>query len=674
MTNPKSHRFLGTALVGATAWAATLVVGAPVSGPPAGGPATPEARTESMAATSLAGVAGDTDAWHDADGMLLYADRDLGAAETGEGDALANAHNPARPAPYAYDQTFRLHSLPGAAKVAYLDFDGDTIADSAWNATFSGGAPFDVGGYDVDGNPSAFSTTELDAVQEIWQRVSEDFAAFQIDVTTEAPAPDAIDRIDSGDTRFGTHLVVTNTTTIYSSCGCGGVSYVGAFNYVNPGDPSKSHAYYQPGYVFQNGVGTAPKTIAEAATHEIGHSLGLSHDATATSGGYTGQGDWAPIMGTGYSRPVTQWSRGEFAGSTNQEDDLAVIQAHGLAPVADDVGDTPGSAVSLTAGGGVAEGVISTSADRDVYSFTTPGGPLTITVSPNAVSPDLDARIDLLDASGNVLASADPASTQVSEDFADGMGATLRTSTTAGTLYVSVDGVGSGDPLTTGYSDYASLGHYRLSVSAGSGANAAPSAAASASTTSGRGPLTITLSSDGSTDSDGSIVSRHWDFGDGASSDEPNPTHTFEAAGSYAATVTVTDDQGGTATATQPITVTESGNRISSLELTLIRKTRSRSAAHASLSMISPTGAPLGRALVLGAWSGSDKRWVLGITDNDGRVSFDSLSASRGRANYSFTVLWAGYLEAPGDWQAESSAVASVWNGGPQYWAATSPK
>jgi hypothetical protein len=35
-----------------------------------------------------------------------------------------------------------------------------------------------------------------------------------------------------------------------------------------------------------------------------------------------------------------------------------------------------------------------------------------------------------------------------------------------GTYYVRVDGVGKGDPVTTGYSDYGSLGEYVLAISA----------------------------------------------------------------------------------------------------------------------------------------------------------------------------------------------------------------
>ncbi len=60
---------------------------------------------------------------------------------------------------------------------------------------------------------------------------------------------------------------------------------------------------------------------------------------------------------------------------------------------------------------------------------------------------------------------------------------------------------------------------------------------------------------DGSTDSDGSVVNWTWDFGDGTTSDEENPQHIYHESGIYAVTLTVTDDSGEKSTATVKITV-----------------------------------------------------------------------------------------------------------------------
>jgi PKD repeat protein len=58
-------------------------------------------------------------------------------------------------------------------------------------------------------------------------------------------------------------------------------------------------------------------------------------------------------------------------------------------------------------------------------------------------------------------------------------------------------------------------------------------------------PVGLTLAfSDASTDPDGTVVSWLWDFGDGATSTEQNPTHTFAEEGTYIVSLTVTDDDG----------------------------------------------------------------------------------------------------------------------------------
>jgi PKD repeat protein len=65
--------------------------------------------------------------------------------------------------------------------------------------------------------------------------------------------------------------------------------------------------------------------------------------------------------------------------------------------------------------------------------------------------------------------------------------------------------------------------------------------------------LTCTFS-DESTDPDGYIVAWAWDFGDGATSVEQHPMHTF-TAGAYTVTLTVTDNDGATRSVDKPVTV-----------------------------------------------------------------------------------------------------------------------
>src|SRR5207249_904895 len=116
------------------------------------------------------------------------------------------------------------------------------------------------------------------------------------------------------------------------------------------------------------------KYIAEAVSHEVGHTLGLNHDGTSTVGYYSGQGNWAPIMGVGYYHEVTQWSKGEYADANNTQDDLAIIQGY-ISYRADDHGNTIGTATPLTGPDISASGVIEKSTDVDMWSprVTMPG-------------------------------------------------------------------------------------------------------------------------------------------------------------------------------------------------------------------------------------------------------------------------------------------------------------
>jgi PKD repeat protein len=89
--------------------------------------------------------------------------------------------------------------------------------------------------------------------------------------------------------------------------------------------------------------------------------------------------------------------------------------------------------------------------------------------------------------------------------------------------------------------------------------NIPPVAHASASKTSGEEPLSVTFSGEG-TDSDGTIASYRWDFGNKQTSNEQNPTYVYHSTGTYTAKLTVTDDNGATATDEVQIEVDQSSD------------------------------------------------------------------------------------------------------------------
>ncbi|MDQ4123928.1 MAG: PKD domain-containing protein [Acidobacteriota bacterium] len=470
----------------------------------------------------------DTDA-------LLYVDETQETQEfSGDSPTVSAA------APYPYSQTFALHSRPGSNRVIYLDFDGHVTSNTAWNANYTGGAPINSAPFSIDSDPTTFNQQELDAIQYIWQRVAEDFAPYNVDVTTQDPGDDAIIRSSSSDSVFGTRVVISPTNFTGSSIG--GIAYVGVFNYTG--------TYYKPAFVMSGALGNSEKNIAEATSHEVGHNLGLSHDGNSTTGYYSGHGDWAPIMGVGYYKNVTQWSKGEYPGANQLEDDLAVMQNYGIPLLTDDYGNTLSSATALSGMSISASGIIATRTDVDVFQFSTGSGTVTININPAPRGGNLDIQAQILDSAGNVLATSNPT----------GLSASFSQYLSSGVYYLKIDGVGAGD-LSTGYSDYASIGQYNISGTLVASSGQAPVASVSATPTSGTVPLTVYFYSTNSYDPDGSIVKYAWNFGDGTTSSEANPVKIYNSAGTFTAVLTVTDNSGMTGSGSVVITASQAANQ-----------------------------------------------------------------------------------------------------------------
>ncbi|MFM9437480.1 hypothetical protein ACFDR9_004568 [Janthinobacterium sp. CG_23.3] len=395
----------------------------------------PVANWYGMTAASLSQLLlSDASVHLDRKGRIVHIDEGVGATAggaTAEATTAATGTATAAGTPFPLDQTFKLHTKPDSTRVLFIDFNGQ------------GANP----GFDLDKVAATYSTAERLLIQKVWQRVAEDFAAFDVDVTTEAPA------VVAG--KIGATVLVTPQAS-----SAGGYAYLNSF--------AAFAANAAPAFCFPNNLANSEKPIAECVSHEAGHTLGLRHQGTAATAYYTGHGDgqtgWAPIMGVGYYKNLTQWSKGQYLSADNKEDAYAVMARQGLKARVDDHGGAPALATTLTGvnANGLSNlnfgGLVGVPGDVDMFRFVAGAGMLTLKAAGAALGSNVDILLQVYDGAGRLLASANPV---------DGLDASLSVNLALpGTYYVSVTGAGVGDPLKTGYTNYGSIGRYSVSASA----------------------------------------------------------------------------------------------------------------------------------------------------------------------------------------------------------------
>jgi hypothetical protein len=206
------------------------------------------------------------------------------------------------------DQTFLLHSRPGAKRTIYLNFRGATLTQhrleaqapstrcrSTWTASPTPSAP-----------PSCSASSTSGSA---WPRTSRRSTS----TSPPSPAPSASPAASSTDDVYGTTVLITSARRLQLQLRRRGL----------PGRLRRHVTdFYKPALVFYDKLGSGnEKNVAEAISHEAGHNMGLSHDGTASVGYYQGHGSgatgWAPIMGVGYYQALVQWSKGEYSGANN---------------------------------------------------------------------------------------------------------------------------------------------------------------------------------------------------------------------------------------------------------------------------------------------------------------------------------------------------------------------
>jgi hypothetical protein len=334
-------------------------------------------------------------------------------------------------------QVPKLSSYPSAVgAVIFLDFDGHTVVNTVWNSP----DPFYCGSSGLDNTQ----------ITTVFNRVAEDYRPFNINITTDSTVFLAAP--------LNRRMRVILTTSWEWFGAAGGVAYPGTFT---SGDDT-------PCFVFASLLSNNVKAIADACSHEAGHTLGLFHQAAYNascvkiSDYYGGQGTgeigWAPIMGVGYYQNTTQWYNGPNSyGCTNYQNDLTIITTgNGFGFRTDDHAATFAAA---TAAEFVSDqfnlaGVIETNTDQDMIRFTVPtnmrfhlnANPFN--VGANNAGSNLDLQVSLYNQAQTLLNVYNPGNL---------LNSVIDTTLNTGTYYLKVEGKGN-----IYASNYASLGSYTL--------------------------------------------------------------------------------------------------------------------------------------------------------------------------------------------------------------------
>jgi hypothetical protein len=218
----------------------------------------------------------------------------------------------------------------------------------------------------------------------------------------------------------------------------------------------------------------------------VGHTMGLSHDGVSGGSAYfAGQGQWAPIMGIAYYRPITQWSRGEYDDANNREDDIAIIRAKlggvgwptGAGASLETALPMAIAAVSANSINATASGILDAANEVVYYSFSTTVAGMVRILADGIPNNARDNRANLMpllkvyDNQGIILGIGVGSSSREGAPREVLMGDTLTLNLPAGSYRLSIQSRGSENPQSSGYSAYGSLGQYYITATLPLGSN-----------------------------------------------------------------------------------------------------------------------------------------------------------------------------------------------------------
>jgi hypothetical protein len=330
-----------------------------------------------------------------------------------------------------------LNSYPSATPTIFLDFDGHTVSGTSWNVS----------------GPIYCGASGLNDAQitEVFNRVAEDYRPFTVNITTDST------KYLSAPANRRMRVIITVTSSWYGSAG--GVAFVNSFTW---GDNT-------PCFVFSALLSYNQKNIAEASSHEAGHTLGLRHQSTYDAscvktseynyGVGSGETSWAPIMGAGYSKNLTTWYDGpnSISCSTFQKDlDVITSATNGITYRSDDNATGFSTAPMQTFTNNVFNnnGLIERNTDQDLFKFNIPSlklfqlSAVPFNVGSNNAGSNLDLKVSLYNSSQNLISIYTSNST---------LNLIVDTSLNTGTYYFKIEGVGS-----TYAPSYGILGSYSV--------------------------------------------------------------------------------------------------------------------------------------------------------------------------------------------------------------------